>query len=266
MFDVDRTLAEPHGSISDDLVSELGKLHAPAGVATARTLTELEESLPPGKRIFDIFKGDLLLEDGGVVVPRGQSGKENITLNALVSQVELGAISTFREVLKGAFVDLNREDGFGNFRGLPQPLVKFPPFNDFLTSITVWEKGPVGDSSFALAYQWVAERLKESNLDSVLALTEVGDGTLRITKPNANKGWGLQQLAERRGLDLSKVAYFGDGANDIPAALTVREKGGLVIAVGRATPRLVALADYTTDGEGPDAVLNVLTRLNRITR
>ncbi|MEY4669709.1 MAG: hypothetical protein RL518_2408 [Pseudomonadota bacterium] len=264
MFDVDRTLAEPHGAISADIAAELGKLRAPAGVATARTLSELEESLPPGKNIFDIFKGDLLLEDGGVLVPSGQSVKEPVQLEVLVSKAELRAISEFRELLIEAFVDLKREDRFGVFRGLPQPLVQFPPVNDFLTSITVWEKGPVGDPTFPLAYQWVAARMKERNLDRVLTLTEVGDGTLRITTPNANKGWGLEQLAQRRGLALSRIAYVGDGANDIPAALTVRESGGLVIAVGRATPNLVALADYTTSGEGPDAVLHVLRRVNRM--
>lgn len=264
MFDVDRTLADPHATIREEILSELAKLRVPAGVATARTLSELEDSLPAERALTDIFRGDLLLEDGGVVVKGGQERGSPLRLEALVSQDALGAITELSEFLRHEFVDLKREDGFGMFRGLPEPLVKFPPFHDFLTSITVWEKGPVGDPTFALAYQWLAARMRERGLTDVLALTEVGDGTLRVTVPIANKGWGLERLAERGRLDLSRVAYFGDGANDIPAAAVVKAHGGLVISVGASTPALVSLADYRTHGEGPDSVMKVLRRLHRI--
>ena len=266
MFDVDRTLADPHDALREEIVSELVKLRAPAGVATARTLSELEDSLPAGRGLTDIFRGDLLLEDGGVVVKGGQERGSPLRLEALVSQDELGAITEFIEFLRHEFVDLKREDGFGMFRGLPEPLVKFPPFHDFLTSITIWEKGPVGDPTFALAYQWLSARIRERGLTDTLALTEVGDGTLRVTVPMVNKGWGLERLAERGRLDLSRVAYFGDGANDIPAAAIVKAHGGLVLSVGASTPALVSLADYRTHGEGPDSVMKVLRRLDRMTR
>jgi hypothetical protein len=266
VFDVDRTLAEPHGPMSESILSELVNLRVPAGVATARTLAELEHCLPGGSGVFDIFRGDLLLEDGSVLVRGGQSSEVPVQVEALVAKSELESITELRTSLRDEFVDLNRADGFGMFKGLPEPLIKFPPFNDFLTSITIWEKGDVGEPTFALAYSWVRERLRERGLESALSLTEVGDGTLRVTVPGVNKGWGLKQLADRRGLDLSKLAYFGDGANDIPAALTVKQYGGLVFCVGSSTPALAAIADYVTNGEGPESVEKVLQRLNRLSR
>lgn len=88
--------------------------------------------------------------------------------------------------------------------------------------------------------------------------------TLRVTVPAVNKGWGLEQLALRKRLDLLRIAYFGDGANDIPAAAAVKASGGLVIAVGASTPALVSLADYVTNSEGPESGAKVLRRLNRM--
>ena len=266
VFDVDRTLADPHEKMSEEMVRELGQLSVPVGVATARTLAELEASLPNEITCADIFTGDLLLEDGGVLVSRGRSGGAALHVEALVTAEELRAVALFTGVLREAFVDLNRDDGYGRFGDLREPLVRFPPFSDLLTSITIWEKGPVGDPVFTQAYCWVQERLKEHGLDELLALTEVGDGTLRVTAPRTNKGWGLQELARRGRLNLSGVAYFGDGFNDVPAAVVVKEHGGMVIAVGSSSPALLSLADFVTTGEGPESVAKILRRLNRIVR
>ena len=266
IFDVDRTLADPHERMEEGILSELARLRVPAGVATARTLSELEESLPSGTDLFDHLRGDLLLEDGGVIVRGGQPKGSSVEIQSLVSRSELAAIGELREVLRREFVSLSRDDGFGMFKDLPAPLVKFPPVNDFLTSITLWEKGPVGDPTFALAYHFVATRMREHNLDQVLTLTEVGDGTLRVTAPATNKGSGLERLSRMGRIDLSRIAYFGDGANDIPAAVTVKAHGGVVISVGSSTPALVSLADYVTTGDGPRSVAAVLRRLNRVNR
>lgn len=265
VFDIDRTLAEPHKEIGLGIIRELERLRTPAGVATARTLSELEESLPRGKKLQEVFRGDLLLEDGGVLVPANQPVNAPLRVEALVSPSELGAITIFRELLVREFHDLGRADGFGCLGDVREPLVKFPPYQDFLASITVWEKGPVGDPAFAHVYRWCAERLVELSLQDTLALTEVGDGTLRITVPGVHKGWGLEELARRKKMDMSRVAYFGDGHNDVPAAATVKAHGGIVIAVGSSTPTLVSLADYVTRGEGPAAVGEILQRLNHAT-
>lgn len=265
IFDVDRTLAEPHKEIEPEMVRELEKLRVPAGVATARTLSELEESLPQGKDLRQVFRGDILLEDGGALVRGGQPLEKPLRVEALVSASELGAITLFRELLVREFRDLGRADGFGRLGDVVNPLVKFPPYRDFLTSITLWEKGPVGDPAFARVYRWCSERLVELSLQDTLTLTEVGDGTLRVTVPGVHKGSGIEELARRKRLDIPCMAYFGDGHNDVSAAATVKAHGGIVIAVGSSTPALVSLADYVTRGEGPGAVFRILERLNRAT-
>ena len=56
IFDVDRTLADPHERMEEGILSELARLRVPAGVATARTLSELEESLPSGKEHLLVSK------------------------------------------------------------------------------------------------------------------------------------------------------------------------------------------------------------------
>ncbi len=262
VFDVDRTLTEPHSKMSRTIVDELLKLRVPSGVATARSLSELEESLPIGSSLGEIFKGCSLLEDGHVLLPGGQARGALLTIEALVPVEALEAISRFRKLLEESIVDLGRIDGFGQFAGVPEPLVKLPPHRDFLATVTLWEKGAVGHPSFIHAYNWCCTRLRDLSLDSQLTLTEVGDGTLRVTVRGFDKGQGLNQLASRNRLDLSNVAYFGDGFNDVPAAEAVKARGGLVVAIGSSTPPLLKFADYVTNGDGPNVVERLLKRLN----
>jgi len=56
------------------------------------------------------------------------------------------------------------------------------------------------------------------------------DHYLEFLNPEANKGTGLQMMADAYGIDLKDVAAFGDALNDIPMLKTA----GLGIAVGNA--------------------------------
>jgi Cof subfamily protein (haloacid dehalogenase superfamily) len=73
---------------------------------------------------------------------------------------------------------------------------------------------------------------------------------LEISHPETSKGTGLIYVAERLGLDLSRIIAFGDGENDIE----LLETAGFGIAIEGAYPTLLAVADATCDGPTVEGV------------
>lgn len=69
------------------------------------------------------------------------------------------------------------------------------------------------------------------------------DYYLEFLNVNANKGIGLQMLANSYGVGMDRVVAFGDAANDIP----MLQAAGLGIAVGNADTSVKNVADKVSD-------------------
>jgi Cof subfamily protein (haloacid dehalogenase superfamily) len=73
---------------------------------------------------------------------------------------------------------------------------------------------------------------------------------LEFLNINANKGTGIEALANSYGIDISDVVAFGDAPNDIPMLLKV----GFGIAMKNADPEVKSAAkrttSYTNDDDG----------------
>ncbi len=265
IFDIDRTLADVHSGIPMESCQELAKLPMSIGVATARSLSELEAALPDGLKLGDVFNGDILLEDGSTLVKGGQNRRELLKVNSLIDLKLVEAVGQLKsEVIQALAPAHSDSEGWQTLANISSPLVKLPPFNDFLTSLTLWEKGTVGNSDFIKIQKWCEAKILALGLDQQLVATEIGDGTLRITIPGMSKGWGLEKLQRDGRLDLASCAYFGDGRNDVPAAEVIKANGGIVIAAAKTCPELVALADYAISIEGPAGMMSMLKQLNRL--
>ena len=76
------------------------------------------------------------------------------------------------------------------------------------------------------------------------------DYYLEFLDPRANKGSGLEALANACGIDMSEVAAFGDAQNDIP----MLQKAGLGVAMANAEDTVKASAGrgskWTNDEDG----------------
>ena len=77
-----------------------------------------------------------------------------------------------------------------------------------------------------------------------------------ITSADADKGKGLQAMAEYLGLDISETMAFGDGGNDI----SIIREAGVGVAMGNAGDNLKAVADYITTSVDEDGVKNALEK------
>lgn len=65
----------------------------------------------------------------------------------------------------------------------------------------------------------------------------------------------LCQLAERRGIALSHVAYIGDDVNDLDCMGAVKEAGGITACPRNASAGILNIADYVSSYDGGDGAV-----------
>lgn len=73
---------------------------------------------------------------------------------------------------------------------------------------------------------------------------------LELNAPGVSKGKGLMALAKALALGRDQVMACGDSGND----LTMIQQAGLGVAMGNATPEVLAAADVVTDDNNHDGV------------
>lgn len=79
---------------------------------------------------------------------------------------------------------------------------------------------------------------------------------VEAVNPGCNKGIALQALAQSLGLVARQVMAIGDNLNDLP----MFDYASLKIAVANAAPELKARADYVTQGEIAQGVVEAIKR------
>jgi len=254
MFDVDGTLAKRQQPISPDLAIDLARTDKRLGVATSRANSELDE-------VFDgsnftrslLMQGPIILEDGGLIVYPGE-----VTPRLMVTPEEHQAVSQLMELVLANLTEIGASK-WQRLGDIIDPLVHVPCYYDYQVSASIWQEVKDGiPRNLERVMGWCLKAVSELNLSGLLDLTEIGDGTLRISVPGRSKGVALIELDSEGIIDLQSTAYFGDGRNDLPAAKAVREKGGVVIAVDQQCQELLELANFVTEERGPDAIRQLI--------
>ena len=83
-----------------------------------------------------------------------------------------------------------------------------------------------------------------------VAVTTAVVNNIEINAADGNKGCALEWLCRYLNIDLSQVAAFGDGTNDI----TMLQKAGVSVAMGNALPEVKATSKYVTLTNEEDGV------------
>lgn len=81
-----------------------------------------------------------------------------------------------------------------------------------------------------------------------------------ITDQSADKGKGLEKMAEYLGFQIDETMSFGDGGNDVP----IIKRAGVGVVMGNATDEVKQYADYVTTSVDEDGVWNALKHFNVI--
>lgn len=100
-------------------------------------------------------------------------------------------------------------------------------------------------------------RLKDALQDlQQVALTQSSESNIEIIPPDVDKGTGVKDLAKHFGIPLQEVMCLGDQDNDVPMI----KAAGWGVAMGNATPEVIAAADAVTLSNAEDGVAEAIIR------
>jgi len=248
IFDVDGTLVERQQFLDPNLCRVLAGSGKQLGIATSRAQDELDEifsfiEIPRS----DLFQGPVILEDGAVIICNGSA-------QTVADPKHIRAINELREHLTAHITSLDEDKIWGKLGGIEAPLVHIPTRYNYQASMSVWQL-PSGNHDdvhlFARIMSWCQNAVAELQLQSMVELVEIGDGTLRASVLGRSKGVALRELYEQNVLDLETTVFFGDGRNDVAAARIVKGGGGWVVAVDDKCEELVDEANFVTSSATP---------------
>ena len=260
IFDVDLTITNRQTDLSPELAGVIANCGKRCGIATSRARSELDENIDPcGIKRGELFRGPVVLEDGACVVyPGAQAPRIIADPRAALAAIKL------KEHIESLISPLIDEKGYANLGTLSDPRVRMAPY-DYKASFSLWQRSNETPPSYPRVMQLVRGEARELDVEHHVELLEIGDGTLRCCPPGFNKGAALKQLHADGILNLRELVFFGDGRNDVPAALAVREAGGVVVATDLHCQDLINLADVRAPraGFGPAFVEQLLRGLGR---
>ena len=258
LFDVDLTLTYRQQPISQGLKDAVHQSQKRCGIVTSRAEDELCEALGVQTLRASPFHGPIIVEDGSLILaPKAEQ------FTVLANREIIPAIDKLREHFRHAIERIPGETHYGKVPDVEGVLVHYPDRYNYRASLSLWERVVSNTGSFADVYRWVENVAETYGVRDLLELSEIGDGTIRIRPKNISKGTSLDRLHSARDIDLSKTIFFCDGMNDVPAAHTLKEKGGTVVCVDRHCQKLQELADYVVPegNRGPHFVEQILRAL-----
>ncbi len=111
----------------------------------------------------------------------------------------------------------------------------------------------------------ITEYFKEK-LPSHLSVVNPISQTCEIHNDTVSKGKAIKQAAEIFNIDLKNAAALGDADNDLPMMNTIREEGGLTVAMGNSSENVIQAAEFITadvDKDGFKTAIDTIFENNR---
>ena len=268
VLDLDGTILNlyRHGPVSDAVAIAIAAVQAagiPVTIATGRTLDYVREHIAhlgmitpvvtaQGAVIGDPITGNILLETP-IPLPLARQAAEWIDaqpyVTALYFNDENGHIQIYQNRAGEDIAFFDHVFGF--------PRTIQTPFTPLLAP-----EGARSPLKFI-----VVEEIERYGVDLVDELTARYSPDLTITRGHPllvegtaqgiDKGMGVLHLCELLNINPQRVLAMGDSDNDIPMLKVV----GFGVAMGNATPGVIATANYTAPSVDEDGVAVALQKL-----
>jgi Cof subfamily protein (haloacid dehalogenase superfamily) len=147
-------------------------------------------------------------------------------------------------------------DPTGPYIDLEERTVRFPPtiVDDFGSALDSAAKIVGVSDDFPLLARLEASTREALGDDATVARSQLY--YLDVTHRAANKGTAIGLLARNLGIEASRIATIGDGANDV----AMFKESGLSIAMGNAEPEVKAAADLVTGSNDADGFAEAVER------
>lgn len=255
--DVDGTLVEDGGNYIKprffEVVHELKKRGIVFVACSGRGITSL-------KNIFKPVKDDIILcgENGGYIKCR-----EHIVYQNFIDEDDVKELIYESRNMEEIVTCLCTPDvmyieraGINEFNWLNEGYeIKAELVEDLFTvnlknviKFSILDKIGVGKNSGILLNKKWREKM---------FVTEAGMEWLDITNKDVNKGKAVSEIQRYLGIKKEETVIFGDNHNDIPM-FSFAKYG---FAVKNAREEVIDVADYITDSNKDDGVLNILEKI-----
>jgi len=106
----------------------------------------------------------------------------------------------------------------------------------------------------------------KEKLPSHLSVVNPISQTCEIHNKTVSKGTAIKQAAKIFNIDLKNAAALGDADNDLPMMNTIREEGGLTVAMGNSSENVIKAAEFITadvDKDGFKTAIDTIFENNR---
>src|SRR5690606_19868322 len=161
-------------SVPSSLAAAMVRSGKMLGVATSRALSELDE-------VFDgsgvtrplLMNGPVILEDGGLVLVPGST-----QLRLMVSRDQYEAVSTFMDHVRDHLSPIAGDSKWVRLGTVEAPLVHVPSYYDYRVSGSIWQQVIGGvPRHLERTMEWCRDAVRTLGIESLVQLTEIGDGT-----------------------------------------------------------------------------------------
>lgn len=256
VFDLDGTLLNPQGEITEETLSAIKMLKRKGiriGIASGRiySMTTMYHHI--------LDDHDFVLTSNGATIHKAQEDQpiQKLTLDAMEA----------KQVIDFCVKEHIECNIFKNeacyFQSFSSRLKRFDAYNIEAKQLGVKEATTLFYTDQIPSYEDI-EKLLVIETDSAksekvirfienhthLAHTQSGPGYIDVSNPDVSKGNAVKKLAEYLKIPLSSVCAFGDYDNDI----SMLEIAGLSIVPANAQPSVFPYADYVTLSHEYDGV------------
>lgn len=245
--DLDGTLLRTDKSISPYTRSMLDQCRDRSAVTVLATA----RSEKAAERYIDMVRPDAVISNGGALLRhRGQTLYKRL----LSIDVTDGLIQECRAHPRTGQITVETETGFyWDSR-------QFINAGNYPDAVCYDFREPMHQAAYKITvevFDEIAAAALANRFDEVDMLAFAGEDWYRYAHRGATKMDALRALADHLGIDLSRVAAFGDDYNDIEMLTGC----GLGIAVANAIPEARQAADYITDSNDDDGVAQFLHKM-----
>ena len=262
-LDMDGTLLTSEKRVSHGTFEALRKLAArgvPIAFSTGRNLAEMNayvEALPfipyaslmSGAYTFDLGEGRVLSRRPI------ETELASELLRRAAEEAPMAHVMTARESL-ACPKDIDEMPGFG--MGVYQKM--FRSICTEVDDLPAWvatHPGEVLKLNFYHRSEASRDRTRERLADLPCTLANSEATALECSALGVSKARGLQTLCEHLGITMEEVVAVGDAPNDLEALQAV----GMPVAMGNATPEVLAVARMTVADNDHDGIVEVVEGL-----
>ena len=257
MCDLDGTLLEPDGSISERTRSAVAAVRQ-AGIHVAVATGRVPIGIAKVVRALDLDGPQITMHGALVTAPTNGETVFSVTLGpeqvdellAVASEIDLPVLLCYPD---GFRTNDLRQEVIDLFVPFNEPL---PELVEDLATLRASRPHKIAIWTGAERYQAALE-IARARLGDRYSITSGDNRSIELLAPGVDKGRAAEALAQSMGFSLGAVGAIGDGTNDIELLSAAHRS----VAMRHARPEVREAADLVVPDDVPDDAASAIALL-----